>query len=367
MMGANLAATVGRLFVGAVSMAILLVPEAGFAQDPIYTITDLGTLGGDRSTAFGINRTGHVVGSAQTLDGSTHAFVYLKTGLIDLGTFGGNESYAYRISDSDVIVGRASTQDGTFRPFVISATGALFDLSNVDTRLQGIFSTAVDINGAGYVVGYRQTHVDHMAARHRVFIWRDPHLVDLGTFGGEDGVVSAINEAGELVGYFGTEPHADYADHHGFLQDEKGLTDLGSLGGRMTTPTDLNHSKQVVGYAQTSSGEHHAFLYLAGRLTDLGTLPGGTQSYAYAINNVGQAVGTSDSSSGAQRAVLFHGDQVRDLNDSIPVGTNWILTEARDINDAGQIVGTGVVDGQVHAFLLTPNGRTALSDRGRGN
>jgi probable HAF family extracellular repeat protein len=114
-----------------------------------------------------------------------------------------------------------------------------------------------------------------MAARSRVFIYRDSQVLDLGTFGGQDGVVAAINAKGQLVGQFGTEPHADYADHHGFLLDKRRLTDLGSLGGRMTTPTDINDSSQVVGYAQVRSGENHAFLYRAGRLTDLGTLPAG--------------------------------------------------------------------------------------------
>jgi probable HAF family extracellular repeat protein len=195
-----------------------------------------------------------------------------------------------------------------------------------------------------------------MAARTRVFMYRDSQVLDLGTFGGQDGVVAAINAKGQLVGQFGTEPHADYADHHGFLLDKRRLTDLGSLGGRMTTPTDINDSSQVVGYAQVRSGENHAFLYRAGRLTDLGTLPGGTQSYAYAINNMGQAVGASDSSATGQLAVVFDRGEVRDLNRLIPAGAGWLLTEARDINDSGQIVGTGVVDGRVRAFLLTPAG-----------
>jgi probable HAF family extracellular repeat protein len=80
-------------------------------------------VGGNKSVALGINRAGHVVGFAETADGRTHAFVYLKTGLIDLGTFGGDESYAHRISDGDLIVGRARSTDGDFRPFVSSATG----------------------------------------------------------------------------------------------------------------------------------------------------------------------------------------------------------------------------------------------------
>ncbi|PYS11765.1 MAG: hypothetical protein DMG15_16715 [Acidobacteria bacterium] len=89
-------------------------------------------------------------------------------------------------------------------------------------------------------------------------------------------------------------------------------------------------------------------------MIDLGTLPGGTQSYAYAINNLGQAVGASDSSVSEQRSVLFDGGRVIDLNTLIPSGMGWFLTEARDINDSGQIVGTGIFNGHERAFLLSP-------------
>ncbi len=43
-----------------------------------------------------------------------------------------------------------------------------------------------------------------------------------------------------------------------------------------------------------------------------------------------------------------------DLNTLIPPNSGWILTEARGINDAGQITGTGTINGETHAFLLTP-------------
>jgi probable HAF family extracellular repeat protein len=43
-----------------------------------------------------------------------------------------------------------------------------------------------------------------------------------------------------------------------------------------------------------------------------------------------------------------------DLNTLIPVGPAWVLSEATAINDGGQIVGTGGINGQTHAFLLTP-------------
>ena len=40
-------------------------------------------------------------------------------------------------------------------------------------------------------------------------------------------------------------------------------------------------------------------------------------------------------------------------------GAGWVLTEARGINDSGQIVGTGTYGGANHIFLLTPASKVA--------
>jgi hypothetical protein len=45
---------------------------------------------------------------------------------------------------------------------------------------------------------------------------------------------------------------------------------------------------------------------------------------------------------------------MRDLNSLIPDNSGWVLNEARGINSAGQIVGNGIKDGHLRAFLLTP-------------
>jgi probable HAF family extracellular repeat protein len=42
------------------------------------------------------------------------------------------------------------------------------------------------------------------------------------------------------------------------------------------------------------------------------------------------------------------------LNKLIPAGTGWVLITAYGINNAGQIVGEGTVNGKQHGFLLTP-------------
>ena len=42
-----------------------------------------------------------------------------------------------------------------------------------------------------------------------------------------------------------------------------------------------------------------------------------------------------------EHAFLASGGQVKDLNDLLPAGTEWVLQEALSINDSGQIVGRG--------------------------
>ena len=48
-----------------------------------------------------------------------------------------------------------------------------------------------------------------------------------------------------------------------------------------------------------------------------------------------------------------------DLNTEIPYSSGWELGWAFAINDAGQIVGQGIHNGQYDAFLLTPQIATA--------
>jgi hypothetical protein len=45
---------------------------------------------------------------------------------------------------------------------------------------------------------------------------------------------------------------------------------------------------------------------------------------------------------------------MEDLNTLIPASSGWTLNSAADINLWGQIVGSGMLNGQAHGFLLTP-------------
>jgi len=69
------------------------------------------------------------------------------------------------------------------------------------------------------------------------------------------------------------------------------IIDIGTFGGPTSAAAGLNRFGDVVGAATTAGGASHAFLYRTGELLDLGTLPGGTASYATAINDRGDIVG----------------------------------------------------------------------------
>jgi len=45
---------------------------------------------------------------------------------------------------------------------------------------------------------------------------------------------------------------------------------------------------------------------------------------------------------------------MRDLNDLLPSSSGWTLMQGWGINDLGQITGYGTINGQYHAFLMTP-------------
>jgi probable HAF family extracellular repeat protein len=321
--------------------AVLLCASAALAQT--YSITDLGTLGGPTSDAFGLNNFGRVAGVSTLMTAHLHGFFRDSNGLTDIPPLFGSESQAYDVNDNYQVVGIYHSLGANVIHGLLWQTGVSTDLGNIAPR---------GINNAGVVAGYLSTldpnfgWVDH-AAR-----WQNGTIYDLGTLGGHFSYAYAIAEDGRIVGM---SYSASDAAHRATLWLNGVPVDLGTPGGaRNSHATDINGLGHVVGFEDTATSQTHAFLLTlaanGGVLTrtDLGMLGGG-YSYAYALNGYDEVVGASNGA-----AFVWQNGVMTDLNTLIPSNADWRLDAARTINDRGQIAGLGYHHGQPRGFLLTP-------------
>src|SRR3989338_501974 len=122
------------------------------AAAPQYEGIDLGTLGGDYSTAYGINDRGQVVGSSVLIKESfpyERAFLYANGSMQDLGVLLGDYSQAYGINNSGQVVGYfGRLTSGNWSGFRYT-DGVMRILGS----LGGGRSIAYGINDNGQVVG----------------------------------------------------------------------------------------------------------------------------------------------------------------------------------------------------------------------
>lgn len=341
-----------------------------------YDVTGLGSLvEGGGSQAADINAVGQVVGRAYAGMGTEHAFLWQNGVMTDLGTLGGAASQAFGINDAGKVVGVSSlASDWTaYRAFMVTpedtdgngtpdrwfrdsnADGANDLMQNLGTLGGGSpVSYALDVNNLGQVVGMSQSWSSQSWSSQstvtRAFLWQNGMMSDQGTLGGNYRVARAINDAGQITGVY-SEPNGNA---HTVLRANGVTTDLGPSYG--SGATDINAKGQLV---DSYSGLPRLWTPTVpnsstGTFTGLGLLPliwleeGGAYADPAGMNDTGHVVGTqtdfygNEASSGeAYRGVLWADGVVEPLP----------LEFALAINDLGQIVGNSGGS----AYLLTPH------------
>jgi probable HAF family extracellular repeat protein len=196
------------LIVGDATTSLPGNPEHAFLYDH-GTVTDLGTLGGQRRAALGVNDAGQVVGFSNTTSiGYDHAFLWdSQNGMQDLGTLPGSLVSAARgINASGLVVGESEVL-GHWQAVVWDSQNGIRDIGGHSFR-----SNAVGVNDAGQVVG---------SMNNDAFLYDGGTLTDLGSLGGV-AVANAINDAGIIVGETGI---GSTLVQHGFIYTDGVMTD----------------------------------------------------------------------------------------------------------------------------------------------
>jgi len=355
----------------ALSLALQFVPAVRAQR---YKVTDLGTLpGGTTSQAAGINGRGQVVGAASVPQG-THAFLWKHSeGMQDLGTLpgGGVYSAAAGINFQGRIAGTSDFSQpfmGNTHAFVWTQRSGMQDIGTLGCP---DITGANGINVFSEVVGVSTIAPCPGGGQYRAFAFfatSDGVMQNLGTLpGGDFSIGFAINFYGHVVGYAGLSSRS-YGTYHAFLWTTAAdMQDLGTLsGGDTSQASGINSFDSVVGGSNSRGSLNqlqpfHAVLWSKdGEMKDLGMLPGGNFSIAFGINDRNEVVGDSqyaNSYSSATHAFIWSpAEGMQDLNDLIKPKSGWVLVDARAINEVGQIVGSGTIRNQTHAFLLKPRG-----------
>lgn len=345
------------------SCLVLLSFMIAPARAQEYTVTDLGAVSTTYPTSHGtgLSPSGqYVTGDANTNDYNRHMFRWTSAGGMVQTSNSSATNSGYGVNDSGHIAGQYF---GTY------AYPCYYNGSSI-VSLSGTYSgCAYGINSANIMCGQG-------AWGYGTAFWGNPSgVISIGKLPTSTGPYDsscayALNENGKIVGS-SAYSSSSTNKQHAFLWTPN--TPNGSTGSMIDIHTGsytesfakaINNNDEITGYCWNSYGENNKRAFYRPASGSMQMLPGLTTpnadpgSEAVGINDSGLIVGSvgylNDRGSGACFAAKWAGGQLQLLSDSIDLRSPWRLDEAAAINNKGQIVGTGKVNGYSHAFLLTP-------------
>lgn len=340
--------------------AVLTVP-------PQYQIYDIGIVqtGDTASQGFGVSTGGIAVGRS-VRSGGAQAFTWtLGGGIVGLPNLAGR---AFCVSNGangiGIVAGTcAASLFGTSRLPVVWQNGAVSQLPLPAGETLG---DANDVNASGVAVG----SINGGSLQKAVYYSGGNATVITQTTSNGSFFVTAfgVNDSGRVVGQ-GIDP-TNAARNVGIVYDigNGSAFEVGALSGANgALAFGVGNGGHVVGSSMMNQGSGLPFIWTqAGGMVAIPLASGTTQGSARAVNSAGWAVGTD--SSAFAIPFLYDGTATYRLADLIPAGTGWDLSmntssSALGISDGNVIVGTGVFNGQVHAYAMVPAANVSLGGR----
>lgn len=335
---------------------------------PQYQIFDIGVvqMTDSASQGFGVSPGGIAVGrSIRT--GGAQAFTWTSGGgIAGLPNLSGSPyCVSNSANDTGTVVGTcATTLFGSNRMPTVWQNGAVSPLPLPNGETIG---DANDVNASGVAVG----SVNGGSLQKAVYYSGNTATYISQTTAGGSFFVTAfgINDSGRVVGQ-GIDPN-NAARNVGIVYDigSSSAFEVGALPNANGALAFGINGNYVVGSSMMNQGSGLPFIWSEANGISAIPLPTGTtQGTARGVNSTGWAVGTA--SSAFAIPFLYDGTNTYRLQDLIPANSGWDLSmntssSALGISDGNVIVGTGVFNGQTHAYAMIPVAAANVSVSGR--
>jgi uncharacterized membrane protein len=334
-----------------------ILPEA-HATPPQYQIYDIGVVqvGDTASQGFGVSRAGVAVGRSFQ-DNGTRAFRWtLKGGIVGLPNLPGR-SYCVSNSanDNGIVVGTgATTSFGSGRLPVIWQNGVVSQLPLPTGETLG---DANSVNASNVAAGSVDAGSDQRGV---IYSGGSATIITQTTANGSFFLTAfGINDSGRIVGQ-GIDP-GNAARNVGIAYDigQNMAFEVGALPGMNgALAFAVSNTGFVVGSSMLNQGSGLPFIWSDnGGMVAIPLASGTSEGSARAVNSAGWVVG--DDSSAFSIPFLYDGTTTYRLADLIPPNSGWDLSmntssSALGISEDGVIVGTGVHNGETHAYAMVP-------------
>lgn len=280
-----------------------------------------------------INNQGLMAGTYTIFGGYSGVFTQDKAGSALNFIEGAGRGYSRYVVDLNergevLLDGDVARRDVTHTYLYRGGGQPAIDISVSETD----YSYGSDLNNKGHAIGVTGS------ARGRLFYYDGTQSrdLDLGLPAGTGVLRLSFNDAGTMVGY------VPGVDGFAFKFEDGRLSTLEGLGSAHA----INNAGQILGATFTGQS---ALRNADGSLRLLDFSASGS------LNERGWTVGGAEVGD-ARHGFLYRGGRSYDLNSLLGAedAAQWVLSFGADVNDKGQIVGTGLFNGKAMPFLATP-------------